>query len=344
VGILVIAVGNATHNDGLTEAAVGVVTLCPAAVWAGVQVFVGKRVSPLLLFAGTAFWLVLMALPLGADLHAAAGFVPPIAYLAAASHTLWREKGEHLATRWALIGFFMLHATMFVGGIVDALAGRFNQPALPTFETWFGLINIESLIYSMGTALFMVVMVKERSERRLVQASRTDPLTGVANRGALLEGGSRLLRRCQQEGMSFSLAIFDVDHFKRVNDTYGHAMGDEVLRTFAETTLSILRPGDLFGRYGGEEFVMILPRATIEAAYVIAERIRTAFASKSVAHQGVRCTTSAGVASAGSALTSLEDIIKVADGCLYRAKELGRNRVERPETAEEPEESVVRIA
>ena len=109
-----------------------------------------------------------------------------------------------------------------------------------------------------------------------------------------------------------------------------------------------MRPSDLLGRYGGEEFVVVLPRATIEAAYVIADRIRNGFAAATIAvgDTPVNCTVSASVASAGSAATTLEEIIKVADDCLYRAKANGRNRVERPaRTVGEPAiDSVIRVA
>jgi diguanylate cyclase (GGDEF)-like protein len=194
----------------------------------------------------------------------------------------------------------------------------------------------------------MIVLAKERHEQEYVTASRRDSLTGIANRGALLDGGERLLRRCRQEGMSFSLVMFDLDHFKRVNDTHGHAAGDAVLRAFAESCLAIIRPNDLFGRYGGEEFVVVLPHATIEAAYVMADRIRNAFATAPVGIAGIdlRCTASAGVASATSDSMSLEDIIKTADACLYEAKAHGRNRVERPAkaSAEPGGTNVIRVA
>jgi diguanylate cyclase (GGDEF)-like protein len=342
IGLIV--AGQGAGHAPVMLAGVGLATLCPAVVWAGVRVFDGRRVPPLLLLAGTAVWLLVVLLPLEADIRGLAGFAAPVGYLAAACYELWR-RSERLSARWGLIAFLALHCLTFLGGVFDTLAGRLLSSDLPGLNTWFGLINFESLVYSMGTALFMVVMVKERSERRIVAASRVDSLTGVANRGALLEGGERILRRCQQEGMSVSLIIFDLDHFKQVNDTYGHAAGDAVLRTFADTAMHILRPGDQFGRYGGEEFVVVLPRATIEAAAVIADRIRHAFAGSVFALTGVRCTVSAGVASAGSATVKLEDMINAADGCLYRAKANGRNRVERSERkAPDEPDSIVRIA
>ncbi len=91
-------------------------------------------------------------------------------------------------------------------------------------------------------------------------------MTGTANRGAFLEGAQRLLQRAQSDGTSFSLIMFDLDEFKSVNDTFGHDVGDAVIRVFVQTARSMLRPSDLIGRYGGEEFVVALPKATVEAA------------------------------------------------------------------------------
>ena len=124
--------------------------------------------------------------------------------------------------------------------------------------------------------------------------------------------------------------MFDLDHFKAVNDTCGHQVGDRVLRAFADTVRGALRPNDLFGRYGGEEFTVVLPGATIETAYVIAERVRHVFADshRSLDGQPLDATVSAGVASASPIMT-LEAVIEAADRAMYAAKAAGRNCVKR---------------
>jgi diguanylate cyclase (GGDEF)-like protein len=129
------------------------------------------------------------------------------------------------------------------------------------------------------------------------------------------------------------LIVFDLDYFKRVNDTYGHVVGDRVLRVFADTAGAMLRPADLFGRIGGEEFAAILPGVGAEAAYVIADRVRHAFevAPKNASGPGslaVYATVSAGTAVALADAT-IDTIFEAADRALYRAKATGRNRVER---------------
>jgi diguanylate cyclase (GGDEF)-like protein len=348
-GIAMIAFGHATQSPSTAIAGIGFVIASPPLVWAGTRRFASRGVRLWLSFAGVGAWVIVGAAPLpGGQLFPTAfGFALSTIYLSASIYELWRGRGEALPARWALIAMLAIHAAITFGGVVDTFTGRFRQGALPALDSWFGLITFESLLYSMATAVFMVLLCKERSERQIVLASHKDSLTGIANRGALLDSGERLLRRCQTSGKSFSLIMFDLDHFKRINDSFGHAAGDEVIRAFASAAQSILRPNDLFGRYGGEEFVVVLPGATIEAAYVIADRIRNGFAGARVIRDTpVSCTVSAGVASAGSADATLEEIINVADDCLYRAKANGRNRVERPaRMIEEPAtDSVIRVA
>lgn len=348
LGIFVIALGAGGH-PALTVPAITLVTLSPALVWAGARRFAGQTVSVPLVVAGVAFWLVLSLFvsPQRPQIAGALSFIPSVIYLLCSAYELWRGRDEPLRGRFGLIAVLTLHALVLSGGIFDVLAGTVTFASLPRPATWLGLIDFETLFYSMASAVFMVLLTKERSERRYLVASREDFLTGVANRGALLKDGERLLRRCLGEGRSFSVVMFDLDRFKRVNDTFGHAAGDVVLRNFAKIAQAALRPNDLLGRYGGEEFVLMLPGATVEAAYVIAERIRAAFAANPIAagDSEIRATVSAGVASATSAVLTLEAILTVADAGLYRAKDLGRNRVERPpRQADEVSNTVIRVA
>jgi diguanylate cyclase (GGDEF)-like protein len=333
-GIALILLGTTAYQAFLV-AGMLLATLSPALIWAGVRQFEGRRQIWPALFAGIALWFVVgIVTHDGSGPSAAAtfvGFVNSTVYSLAAIFELWRGRAEPLRARWPLAALLTIHALVYVGGLSDIVTGSFAEDGVPAFGSWFGLIHFEGIIYAICTALFMLMLCKERGELGYIRAARHDLLTGIASRGALLEDGERLLRRCQQAGRSFSLIMFDLDRFKWINDTYGHAAGDEVIRAFTRATQSILRPADLFGRYGGEEFVIVLPGATIEAAYVIADRIRHAIAATSImiGNAPVNVTVSGGVANASSDTLTLEAIMKVADACLYRAKELGRNRVER---------------
>jgi two-component system, cell cycle response regulator len=167
-------------------------------------------------------------------------------------------------------------------------------------------------------------------EKLLFQATH-DALTGIANRGVSLDALRREHFRQTREGGSFAIAMLDIDHFKYVNDTYGHLAGDAVLTEAAQRIKNCIRPYDTVGRYGGEEFLVILPRADGLGAVQVAERIRTSIESEP-------CVTDAGTltitASLGVAVSSYANpfepriLLQMADEALYRSKALGRNRVE----------------
>ena len=172
-------------------------------------------------------------------------------------------------------------------------------------------------------------MLGRRLEMRLNRLARQDPLTRVANRRALWEAGDSAMTRAHQQGWPLAVLMIDVDHFKSVNDRWGHGVGDRVLTAVATTISASLRNGDLLGRVGGEEFAVLLPDAGAEAAANIAERIRKAVEMLVVdtSHGSVTCTISAGVAMLG-AHSGWDRLIDDADEALYRAKTGGRNRVE----------------
>jgi diguanylate cyclase (GGDEF)-like protein len=128
-----------------------------------------------------------------------------------------------------------------------------------------------------------------------------------------------------------TVMMFDLDRFKRINDTHGHATGDAVIRTFCTTVAAALRPNDIFGRLGGEEFAVVLPGSSIEAAHVRAERIRCAFAANGrfIGVRRVDATVSCGLSVSIKGDQTLTDLLEEADWALYDAKASGRNRVKR---------------
>jgi len=333
VGLAVLTVGLAGHTPLLVIAGAGVMTIVPALIWHGVSRFNNRSAPLVLLAAGPVVWLATGLMPFGIDHQkwsTLASFVIWCIYLSAAIYCLWIARAEKLNARWPLMALLALHATMFFGAGCEILSGTFQLNEAPSLNSWFGAFHFESILYSMGTAIFMVLMCKERIELGYINAAKIDVLTGTVNRGAWFDSARRLLNRCQQGGSPLSLIMFDLDHFKTINDIHGHPAGDRILRAFSDTARGILRPNDLFGRYGGEEFTVVLPGATIETAYVIADRVRHTFATAQRFFDGqpLNATVSAGVASA-SPRTTLEAIIDAADKAMYTAKETGRNRVER---------------
>ncbi|MGH9383700.1 MAG: GGDEF domain-containing protein [Vicinamibacterales bacterium] len=174
-------------------------------------------------------------------------------------------------------------------------------------------------------------------QERLLQAQEQlrhdathDRLTGLWNRGMIVDELDRQLARVKRERQPLTIVIGDVDHFKSINDTYGHAAGDEVLKEAAKRIASVRRPYDSIGRYGGEEFLLLLPGCDRQQAVPVAERVRCAVCTEPVSIGPVKwpVTISLGVASYSETLSDAAALIAAADAALYRAKAGGRNRVE----------------
>ncbi len=168
-------------------------------------------------------------------------------------------------------------------------------------------------------------------QTQLQQRATHDFLTGLWNRVGILDILYKELSRVQRDNTSIAVMIGDLDHFKAVNDTYGHKAGDIVLKEVARRMTTALRPYDGFGRYGGEEFLVVVPRCDITFAEEVAQRIRKAVCKGPVVHDGheIPITMSIGATSVCGASSGDSDaIIRAADVALYAAKENGRNRVE----------------
>ena len=168
------------------------------------------------------------------------------------------------------------------------------------------------------------------SEELLFRATH-DNLTGVANRGVILDMVSRERMRQARDGKSFGIVMVDIDHFKYVNDTYGHPIGDIVLQETSKRMAASVRPYDFVGRYGGEEFLIVVPTSDVPGLMGLAERIRKAIESKPVHTEAgeISITASFGVAaSTDSNPLEAAELLRLADDALYRAKQHGRNRCE----------------
>jgi diguanylate cyclase (GGDEF)-like protein/PAS domain S-box-containing protein len=180
------------------------------------------------------------------------------------------------------------------------------------------------------TAIVRDVSERTRLLDELERSATTDPLTGLKNRACLTDKMDELITVNKRYGHTFSIILIDLDHFKQINDSHGHDVGDEVLKRFAQRVLPLFREVDLLARYGGEEFVGLLPDTQLEGAAELAERLRKTIEDRKIDanDQGdVKFTVSIGVAQFG-VNDDARTIFKRSDGALYRAKEAGRNRVE----------------
>jgi diguanylate cyclase (GGDEF)-like protein len=178
--------------------------------------------------------------------------------------------------------------------------------------------NTEGALHQLQTA-----------NAELAWMASTDSLTGASNRRHFLDEIELELGRAKRNGLPVSLLALDIDHFKAVNDQYGHQAGDALLKAFVDVIMETLRPHDMLGRVGGEEFMVLLPDTSHEAATVLAERIRSRVESMAISFDGttLSITVSVGVAEFGVDGDSQDAVFKAADSRLYQAKHLGRNRI-----------------
>lgn len=223
-----------------------------------------------------------------------------------------------------------------------------NTPVVEDFEilakkadstdTFWISVSARVIDFDYELALYMAFQdITNRKEKEIIlydQATR-DPLTGIYNRRQLEELMLNELNRANRYGLTFTVLMIDADHFKNVNDTYGHQAGDLVLKMITNTCSELLRESDIIGRFGGEEFIIVLPETGMENALIVADRIREKIANNSVfyedenGHTSEICiTVSIGIAESND-ITDIELLIKDVDEALYEAKENGRNRIEK---------------
>ena len=202
------------------------------------------------------------------------------------------------------------------------------------------MVFISVMVFNVLANFGMVVMVKESADARNETLALTDELTGLHNRRHIQHTLHQQLAQAQRSGQPLGLLLLDVDWFKRINDEHGHLSGDRVLRELAAHLRAQLRTQDIIGRWGGEEFMALLPGTSQTQAQQLAERLRQSIERvRFHAHDGqsLQVSVSMGVhSSQHGAHASAEQLVREADGALYRAKELGRNRVECAQAAMPP--------
>ncbi len=349
VGVIILAFHEILPDFASNFVAPQILGASSILTWVAARIFNRGSVNPYPTLVAAGIWnaIPILAGASGNERLAAALAVGSsgIAFVAAAIE-FWLNRGEKLQGRRPMIFLLGLQAiALFLYAV--CIFTTAPQPTTPPIG-WFGIVHFVGLFYAAGSALFLVVMLKERREALLTAAALVDPLTGLANRRAFMDCAQCLFERSKWDQDPISLLMFDLDRFKSINDTFGHPVGDEVLRIFGIVLSRTMRPADIVGRIGGEEFAAALPGCGIHAGFATAVRIRAAFERDAMFVNGRRvdATVSVGVATASEPRCRLADIIASADDALYRAKALGRNRVVRAKSNSRGPDptSVVRIA
>jgi diguanylate cyclase (GGDEF)-like protein len=300
-------------------------------IWSAARLFHGRPVLWGAMCAGAMIWLIGCMVP---DFSQWAAGRIVLSSLIVSSYTfltaseLWRERRKTLLRRWPAIFVPILHGAVFLFPIPLASLLPAERGIVSLASGWIAVFALETMLYVVGTAFIVLVLAKERTVRIQRDAASTDDLTGILNRRGFFAAAQQLVARQAKKGEPVSVLMFDLDHFKAINDRFRHAIGDEALRMFAATATGSMRASDVVARFGGEEFVAILPGSLADAT-AAAERVRLAFqaAGEVVAGRPLAATVSIGAASA-ALCADVAALLATADSALYQAKANGRNRVE----------------
>ena len=232
------------------------------------------------------------------------------------------------ARRGALLAWLLVSPNLLINGHiaygVTLISSNHYEDLITFLLITFGISLAAGQFSSLSHRLALAYAAIQKQ-------ALTDSLTGLPNHRAIIDQLEKEVSRAKRYGRPFSLLFFDADRFKRVNDTYGHSAGDAVLRQIGERAGSILRGGDTLGRFGGEEFILLLPEATASEARAIAERVRTAVAARPMTiaemPEGLPMSVSIGVATFREDANEGTELLSLADEAMYLAKRLGRNQV-----------------
>ena len=303
-------------------------------IWSAARLFHSRPVLWPAMFFGAAFWLIACNSPAFVGSAASRILVSSLivaGYTFMTATELWRERRKPLIRRWPAMFVPILHGAIFLMPVALAALTNEGEGVHRPATGWVAVFAIEIVLYVVGTAFIILTLTKDRAVRFYKMAAVTDPLTTLLNRRGFFEAAGALAHFAQRCKAPVSVLAFDLDHFKSINDRFGHATGDSMLQLFASVARTTMRGDDIIGRLGGEEFVAILQGSVTNAA-AAAERVRAAFAAASTkgGTGHVPATVSIGVA-CGAANTAIETLIERADAALYRAKSGGRNRVETAE-------------
>jgi diguanylate cyclase (GGDEF)-like protein len=297
-------------------------------IWNGILAFEGRRLRPRPVILCVALWSGACLVPdffasVPARIVLASGMAASFCFAMAA--LIWKKRTEPLVSRYPAVFLLLAYGGMYAVRVPMALLIPPQPVGVHPLQTSaFAILACLGMLFTLALAFVFMALTKERAERLQRLAADTDPLTGIASRRAFVAEAQSALSRSNRTA---TLLLFDLDHFKRINDTYGHAVGDAVLVGFCHTAGALVPPGTIFGRMGGEEFACLLTGT--EDARARAEMVRRAVASLAVPTlPDLHVSVSVGLATTEACGHDLDGLMRAADAALYAAKRNGRNRVE----------------
>jgi diguanylate cyclase (GGDEF)-like protein len=314
-----IAIGNAAR------------LLAVGSLWQGIRVFEGRRLALRRLLLVCLIWIGLCFIPAFGTSMLARVIVSSLmtgGLAAAMAYEVWRHRDETLASRWPTFAVLVSFALFMAVRTALAPWAPFPFGIEPVDPIWLAVFLWLIFGHATFAAVFLLAMTLERREAQQRSFAMSDPLTGLLNRRAFADFAARTNRRRAGIRSTMALLVLDLDHFKSVNDRFGHEVGDRMLKAFADVAEANVRPSDQLFRMGGEEFCFVLPETSLQEAIDVAERIRHAVAASTVetAQGSALATVSIGIAATQFAV-DVDVLLAAADAAVYEAKARGRNRV-----------------
>src|SRR3979490_2302787 len=299
VALWTLAAGTLGEVFSLALNAVGFVAC--GMVWNASRVFHGRKPNLPGLVLGAIAWVaaVMTLAPEASRMRMTIGAGIVAVYAALTATELWSERRKAQQRRWPAFAVPVLHGFVLM---LPILLGDLLHPHGDIFagSIWVTVFSVELVLYAVGTVFVIFMLVSERTVTAHKTAASMDPLTGMFNRRGFAEATSRVIEREAHAGRPVTVMIFDIDHFKSINDRFGHPAGDEILKLFSAIVVNSLRITDLSGRIGGEEFAALLP-CSLEEAVVAAERVREAFESSGIVDETGPVATTVSIGGAGGA-------------------------------------------
>ncbi|WP_439574439.1 diguanylate cyclase domain-containing protein [Phreatobacter sp.] len=330
-GVLILGLIASEPVPALVNIAFAAILLGYSLNWAGMRHFCGRPASVAVILAPPLVWLVVVQLPLfqSPAMRMAASAALTGGWCLATAWTLYRFRDEDLFARKPAIIWLTLYGALMAVRTPVALSQTFPDGASALASPTMTFALFGAIIHSVLLSFLQIALAKGRADNRYRLVAETDMLTGIANRRAFFEQAEPLVRAAAQGGRPAAMLVIDIDRFKAINDSLGHAAGDAVIIAVAHAIRDSLRPGDMCARLGGEEFGCLLPDTGLETAAGMGEALRVRLSGLGLAFQGtaVRVSASIGIAVTGTGTDTLDRLIAEADAGLYQAKRAGRDRV-----------------